>query len=57
MSLVKWTFLGLLVLPMAEMAALILVAWAIGWSWAFALFIGTSVLGLLLLRKSGRGHL
>jgi len=41
---------------MAEMAALILVAWAIGWSWAFALFIGTSVLGLLLLRKSGRGH-
>src|SRR3954469_24271115 len=56
MSLVKWTFLALLVLPMAEMAALILMAWAIGWSWAFALFIGTSVLGLLLLRKSGRGH-
>jgi UPF0716 protein FxsA len=42
---------------MAELAALILVAWVIGWFWAFALFVGTSALGLLLLRKSGRGHL
>jgi UPF0716 protein FxsA len=57
MSLVKWTFLGLLVLPVAELGTLMLVAWAIGWFWALALFTGTSLLGLLLLHRYGRGHL
>jgi UPF0716 protein FxsA len=57
MSLVKWTFLGLVLLPAAELAAFLLVVAAIGWFWATALFIGTSLLGLLLLRRTGRAHL
>src|SRR4051812_29978028 len=57
MSLVKWTFLGLILLPAAELLALILMALVFGWFWAIALFIGTSLLGLLLLRQSGRAHL
>jgi len=54
MSLVKWTFIGLLVLPAAELASFLLVAVLIGWFWAAALFVATSVMGVLLLRRSGR---
>ena len=54
MSLVKWTFIGLAALPAAEFLALILVAALIGWLWTAALFVATSVVGVLLLRKSGR---
>ena len=57
MSLVKWTFIGLAALPAAELLALILVAALIGWLWAAALFVATSVVGVLLLRKSGRTDL
>ena len=57
MSLVKWTFIGLLLLPAAELLAFVLVASLIGWFWAAALFIATSVVGLLLLRRSGRADL
>ena len=57
MSLVKWTFIGLAALPAAELLALILVAAVIGWLWTAALFVATSVLGVLLLRKSGRADL
>ena len=57
MSLVKWTFIGLAALPAAEVLALILVAAVIGWLWTAALFVATSVLGVLLLRKSGRADL
>jgi UPF0716 protein FxsA len=57
MSLVKWTFIGLAVLPAAEFLALILVAALIGWLWTAALFVATSVVGVLLLRKSGRADL
>src|SRR5262249_32144140 len=57
MSLVKWTFIGLAALPAAEFLALILVAALIGWLWTAALFVGTSVIGVLLLRKSGRADL
>src|SRR5262249_39251432 len=39
MSLVKWTLIGLLVLPAAELFAFFLVAALIGWLWAAALFI------------------
>jgi UPF0716 protein FxsA len=54
MSLVKWSFIGLLVLPAAELATFVLVASLIGWFRAAVLFIVTSVLGVLLLRHSGR---
>jgi UPF0716 protein FxsA len=57
MSLVKWSFIGLLVLPAAELAAFILVASQIGWLRAGVLFVGTSVLGVMLLRRSGRDNL
>jgi UPF0716 protein FxsA len=57
MSLVKWTFTGLLVLPAAELVTFLLVAALIGWLWAAALFVATSVAGVLLLRRSGREHL
>jgi UPF0716 protein FxsA len=57
MSLVKWGFIGLLVLPAAELAAFILVAALIGWLAAAMLFVATSVVGVMLLRRSGRGNL
>jgi UPF0716 protein FxsA len=57
MSLVKWTFIGLLVLPMSEVVSFLLVALLLGWFWAVALFMGTSVVGVLLLRRSGRSDL
>src|SRR5215472_1729290 len=57
MSLVKWTLIGLLVLPAAELFAFFLMAALIGWLWAAGLFIATSILGVLLLRKFGRADL
>ncbi len=54
MSLMKWAIVGLLALPAAEFAALVLVALAIGWIWTIALFLATSVVGILLLRRSGK---
>jgi len=57
MSLVKWGFIGLFLLPVAEMAAFAAVAMAIGWIPAACLFLATTVLGLLILRRSGRSDL
>jgi len=57
MSLVKWTFIGLLVLPAAELAALLLVVALIGWLPAVTLFVATSVAGVLILKRRGRGDL
>ncbi len=57
MSLVKWTLIGLLVLPAAELFAFFLVAALIGWLWAAVLLIATSLAGVLLLRRSGRADL
>lgn len=57
MSLVKWGFIGLFLLPVAELAAFVAVAVAIGWFWAVCLFLATSVAGLLILRRSGRSDI
>ena len=57
MSLVKWTLIGLLVLPAAELLAFFLMAALIGWLWAASLFIATSIVGVLLLRRFGRADL
>ena len=54
MSLVKWGFVGLFLLPLAEMAVFVAVALAIGWFPATCLFLATTILGLLVLRRSGR---
>jgi len=55
MSLVKWVFIGLLALPAGEIATFILTAALIGWLGAAVLFVATSLAGLVLLRRSGRG--
>jgi UPF0716 protein FxsA len=57
MSLVKWGFIGLFLLPLAEMAAFAAVAITIGWFWAACLFLATTILGLLILRRSGRSNI
>src|SRR5499433_1511142 len=57
MCLVKWTLIGLLVLPAAELFAFFLIAALIGWLWATGLFIATSFVGVLLLRRFGRADL
>jgi len=57
MSLVKWTFIGLALLPLAEIVAFILVALAIGWLWALGLFLATSLVGVALLQNTGRKDL
>jgi UPF0716 protein FxsA len=57
MSLVKWAFVGVLLLPAAEIAAFLLVALAIGWFWAVCLFLATSILGVFVLRRVGRRDL
>ena len=53
MSLVKWGFIGVFLLPVAEIAAFVLVAFLIGWLGAICLFLATTVLGILILRRSG----
>src|SRR3954447_19906426 len=54
MSLVKWGFIGLLLLPAAEIAVFLSVALAIGWLWTICLFLATTALGFAILRRSGR---
>jgi UPF0716 protein FxsA len=49
--------IGLLLLPVAEVAAFLLVAWAIGFLAALALMVLTSLAGCLVLRHAGRGQL
>jgi UPF0716 protein FxsA len=57
MSLVKWAFVGLLTLPLAEVVALFLVASLLGWFLTIVLFLATSAIGVMLLRRTGRGDL
>jgi UPF0716 protein FxsA len=54
MSLVKWAFIGVILLPAAEFAVFVAVALAIGWLWAALLFFATSAAGVLVLRHAGR---
>jgi UPF0716 protein FxsA len=57
MSLVKWAFIGLLALPAAEIVGFLLVASLIGWLLAGIAFVATSVLGVMLLKRTGRRDL
>src|SRR5215475_9580948 len=54
MSLVKWAFIGVILLPAAEFAVFVAVALAIGWLWAALIFFTTSAAGVLVLRHAGR---
>jgi UPF0716 protein FxsA len=57
MRLAKWLLLGLLLLPLGEIAAFVLVAAILGVFPAFALLIAGSVTGALVLRHAGSGRL
>ena len=57
MSLVKWTFVGLLTLPAAELVVLLLATATLGWFWTIVLLLGASLAGIYLLRQTGRGDL
>ena len=53
--MVKWILLGLVALPIVEIAVFILVAASIGLVWALAITLATTALGLLVLRLAGQG--
>jgi len=55
MSLVKWTLIGVILLPAAEIATFLVVAMTIGWLWTALLLAGTTAAGVLMLRHTGRG--
>ena len=55
--MVKWVIIGILVLPVAEIAAFVLMAAMIGMLWALLLMLATSVAGVLVLRRAGRKRL
>ena len=57
MSLVKWALIGILILPAAELLALLLLVSLLGWLLTIILFFGTSFAGVMLLRRSGRDDL
>ncbi len=57
MNVAKWLLLGLLALPMAELAAFIAVAAIYGFALALALLIAGSVAGGLILRRAGGQHI
>ncbi len=56
MSLLKWAIFGLLFLPFAEIAVFVAVALQIGFLAALALAILTSLAGMAVLRRAGRGE-
>jgi UPF0716 family protein affecting phage T7 exclusion len=53
----KWIAIGVLLWPLAELAAFLLVAWAIGFLPALALAVLTSLAGAAVLRHAGRDRL
>jgi UPF0716 protein FxsA len=55
--MVKWIIFTILLLPMAEIAAFVVVAAMIGLGWAFLLMLGTTAAGYLVLRSAGRGRI
>ena len=56
MNVAKWLLLGLLALPLAELAAFIAVAAVYGFAFALMLLIAGSVAGGLILRRAGGQH-
>ena len=57
MSLAKWVFIVVVLLPAAEIAVFILLVLSIGWFWTLALFLVTSLVGVSLLKRCGREKL
>ena len=57
MNVAKWLLYALLMLPLAELAAFIAVAAAVGFLWAVALLAAGSLAGALILRRAGGNHI
>jgi UPF0716 protein FxsA len=55
--MVKRIIVAILVLPLAEVVAFVVVAAIVGLVWALMLTLATSVAGFLVLRRAGRGGL
>lgn len=55
--MVKWIIIAILLLPLAEILAFILVAALIGMGWAFLLMLATTLAGFVVLRRTGRGRI
>lgn len=55
--MVKWIIVGILLLPVAEIALFMLIVAGIGLPWALALMLATTTSGLLVLRRAGRGRI
>ena len=53
--MVKWIIAAILLLPLAEIVAFILLAALIGFVWALLLMLATTLAGFLMLRRAGRG--
>ncbi|MGE0564786.1 MAG: FxsA family protein [Pseudolabrys sp.] len=57
MTILRGLILAVLALPLLEIAAFALVAAAIGLGFAFALIVGFSVAGALIIRHAGTAHI
>jgi UPF0716 protein FxsA len=53
--MVKWIIIAILLLPLAEIVAFIVVAAIAGFSVALLLMLATTLAGFLVLRRAGRG--
>ena len=53
--MVKWIVTAILLLPLAEIVAFVVVAAIVGLGWAFLLMLATTLAGVLVLRRAGRG--
>ncbi len=54
-AMAKWIITAILLLPLAEIVAFVLVAALIGLGFAFLLMLATTLAGFLMLRRAGRG--
>ena len=57
MQLVKWITTGILILPLAEIVAFVVVASQIGFAKALVLLVLISFFGVLVLRHAGAGQM
>lgn len=57
MNVAKWLLVGVLALPLAELAIFVAVAATIGFSWALMLVLAGSLVGAFVLRHAGGNHI
>jgi UPF0716 protein FxsA len=57
MNVAKYLLLAVLALPVLELAVFVTIAQAIGFLWAMALIVATSMAGAMVLRHAGGNHI